>query len=55
VEIACFPIDFAYPQAALLRTTGFCTDPHEYRGFVQKLPRSHSLHAVRFMASLFLS
>jgi hypothetical protein len=22
-------------------------NPHEYRGFVQTLPRSHSLHAVR--------
>ncbi len=26
-------------------------NPHEYRGFVQTLPRSHSLHAVRLKAS----
>jgi DNA-binding protein HU-beta len=51
VEIGRFSIDFTHLEAALFSTTGFCTNPHEYRGFVQTLPRSHSLHAVRFMAS----
>jgi DNA-binding protein HU-beta len=48
VEKTGFSIDFAQPQAAWLRTTGY-PDPHEYRGFVHHVASVALPHAVREM------
>jgi hypothetical protein len=41
-----FSVDFACPKPHCNERQG-SSKPHEYRGFVLRLPRSHPLHAVR--------
>ena len=46
VEIPHFFIDFPAQKSQGIERQG-SENPHEHRGFVLTLPRSHSLHAVR--------